>query len=61
LDDARSKEYDSNGISKADWKRQHAALVTIVQIAESSAKVMMLKFFQDPHPRVRWATIKAVG
>jgi importin-5 len=47
------------------WKRHHAAQVTIAQIAEGSAKVMIkkteqvvgmvLNSFQDPHPRVRWA------
>ncbi|KAL6637674.1 hypothetical protein ACP70R_025246 [Stipagrostis hirtigluma subsp. patula] len=54
-----------------EWKRRHAALVTIAQIAEGSAKVMIknldqvvgmvLNSFQDPHPRVRWAAINAVG
>jgi HEAT repeat protein len=57
--------------SSEDWKRRHAALVTIAQIAEGSAKVMIknleqvvgmvLNSFQDPHPRVRWAAINAVG
>jgi importin-5 len=57
--------------SSEEWKRRHAALVTIAQIAEGSAKVMIknleqvvgmvLNSFQDPHPRVRWAAINAVG
>ncbi|KAF8681903.1 hypothetical protein HU200_045352 [Digitaria exilis] len=57
--------------SSEDWKRRHAALVTIAQIAEGSAKVMIknleqvvgmvLNSFQDPHPRVRWAAINAIG
>ncbi|KAG8062221.1 hypothetical protein GUJ93_ZPchr0003g18203 [Zizania palustris] len=54
-----------------EWKRRHAALVTIAQIAEGCAKVMIknleqvvgmvLNSFQDSHPRVRWAAINAVG
>uniref|UniRef100_A0A804M2E4 TOG domain-containing protein n=2 Tax=Zea mays TaxID=4577 RepID=A0A804M2E4_MAIZE len=57
--------------SSEDWKRRHAALVTIAQIAEGSAKMMIknleqvvgmvLNSFQDPHPRVRWAAINAIG
>jgi len=57
--------------SSEDWKRRNAALVTIAQIAEGSAKVMIknleqvvgmvLNSFQDPHPRVRWAAINAIG
>jgi HEAT repeat protein len=57
--------------SSEDWKRRNAALMTIAQIAEGSAKVMIknleqvvgmvLNSFQDPHPRVRWAAINAIG
>ncbi|GJN23631.1 hypothetical protein PR202_gb11295 [Eleusine coracana subsp. coracana] len=57
--------------SSEEWKRRHAALMTIAQIAEGSAKVMIknleqvvgmvLNSFQDPHPRVRWAAINAIG
>ncbi|XP_006650446.2 importin-5-like [Oryza brachyantha] len=57
--------------SAEEWKRRHAALVTIAQIAEGCAKVMIknleqvvgmvLNSFQDPHPRVRWAAINAIG
>uniref|UniRef100_A0ACD5WAS2 Uncharacterized protein n=1 Tax=Avena sativa TaxID=4498 RepID=A0ACD5WAS2_AVESA len=58
-------------IGAEEWKRRHAALVTIAQIAEGCAKVMtknldqvvgmVLNSFKDPHPRVRWAAINAVG
>ncbi|XP_044979842.1 importin-5-like [Hordeum vulgare subsp. vulgare] len=58
-------------IGAEEWKRRHAALMTISQIAEGCAKVMtknldqvvgmVLNSFQDPHPRVRWAAINAVG
>jgi hypothetical protein len=54
-----------------EWKRRHAALVTIAQIAEGCARVMIknleqvvgmvLNSFRDPHPRVRWAAINAIG
>jgi hypothetical protein len=53
-----------------DWKRRHAALVTIAQIVEGSAKVMIknleqmvgmvLNSFQDPHPRMRLVAINAI-
>ncbi|PWZ56778.1 Importin-5 [Zea mays] len=52
--------------SSEDWKRRHAALVTIAQIAEGSAKMMIknleqvvgmvLNSFQDPHPRAHAAS-----
>ncbi|VAI01413.1 unnamed protein product [Triticum turgidum subsp. durum] len=58
-------------IGAEEWKRRHAALMTISQIAEGCAKVMtknldqvvgmVLNSFNDPHPRVRWAAINAVG
>ncbi|EFJ15568.1 hypothetical protein SELMODRAFT_155690 [Selaginella moellendorffii] len=58
-------------ISDPDWKKRHAALITLAQIAEGCAKVMIknlepvvsmiLNSFQDPHPRVRWAAINAIG
>jgi hypothetical protein len=58
-------------IGAEEWKRRHAALVTIAQIAEGCAKVMtknldqvvgmVLNSFNDPHPRVRWAAINAIG
>ncbi|CAI7740685.1 unnamed protein product [Closterium sp. NIES-54] len=55
----------------ADWKKRHAALVCLAQIAEGCTKVMskslesvvtmVLAAFNDPNPRVRWAAINAVG
>ncbi|KAK4790478.1 hypothetical protein SAY86_017782 [Trapa natans] len=54
-----------------EWQKHHAALISIAQIAEGCTKVMIknldrvvsmvLSSFQDPHPRVRWAAINAVG
>ncbi|KAJ7541709.1 hypothetical protein O6H91_10G072300 [Diphasiastrum complanatum] len=58
-------------VTDQDWKKRHAALITLAQIAEGCAKVMIknlepvvsmiLNSFQDPHPRVRWAAINAIG
>lgn len=58
-------------LADPDWRKHHAALITLAQIAEGCAKVMLknleqvvsmvLKSFQDPHPRVRWAAINAIG
>ncbi|KAF8395944.1 hypothetical protein HHK36_019900 [Tetracentron sinense] len=54
-----------------EWQKHHAALITLAQIAEGCSKVMIknleqvvsmvLNSFQDPHPRVRWAAINAIG
>eukprot|EP00850_Spirogloea_muscicola_P020012 SM000205S06219 [mRNA] locus=s205:248959:255137:+ [translate_table: standard] len=56
---------------QSDWRKRHAALVTLAQVAEGCAKVMVknldpvvsmiLESFRDPHPRVRWAAINAIG
>ncbi|GMH00102.1 hypothetical protein Nepgr_001941 [Nepenthes gracilis] len=53
------------------WQKHHAALIALAQIAEGCSKVMLknleqvvnmvLNSFHDPHPRVRWAAINAVG
>lgn len=58
-------------LADPDWRKHHAALITLAQIAEGCAKVMIknleqvvnmvLNSFQDPHPRVRWAAINAIG
>ncbi|ONM59011.1 Importin-5 [Zea mays] len=58
-------------LSSAEWQKHHAALITLAQIAEGCAKVMLknleqvvsmiLNGFQHPHPRVRWAAINAIG
>lgn len=58
-------------LSASDWQKRHAALITLAQIAEGCAKVMItnleqvvsmvLNSFRDPHPRVRWAAINAIG
>lgn len=56
-----------------DWKYRHAALTCISQIAEGCEKQMkqqkhlelivdqVAARFGDPHPRVRWAAINAMG
>ncbi|EEF36904.1 importin-5 [Ricinus communis] len=58
-------------LAAPEWEKHHAALIAIAQIAEGSSKVMIknleqvvsmvLNSFQDPHPRVRWAAINAIG
>lgn len=58
-------------LGDADWRKRHAGLVTLSQIAEGCAKQMQqqveevsrpcLAAFGDAHPRVRWAAINCVG
>ncbi|XP_059429608.1 uncharacterized protein LOC132163363 [Corylus avellana] len=58
-------------LAAPEWQKHHAALIALAQIAEGCAKVMLknldqvvamvLNSFQDPHPRVRWAAINAIG
>ncbi|RWW36384.1 hypothetical protein BHE74_00058597 [Ensete ventricosum] len=61
-------------LAAPEWQKHHAALITLAQIAEGCSKVnvvmlknleqvltMVLSSFQDPHPRVRWAAINAIG
>ncbi|XP_073141083.1 uncharacterized protein [Henckelia pumila] len=58
-------------LSAPEWQKQHAALIALAQIAEGCSKVMIknleqvvnmvLNSFQNPHPRVRWAAINAIG
>ncbi|KAJ9131896.1 hypothetical protein P3X46_034799 [Hevea brasiliensis] len=58
-------------LAAPEWEKHHAALIALAQIAEGSSKVMIrnleqivsmvLNSFQDPHPRVRWAAINAIG
>ncbi|KAL9233007.1 hypothetical protein vseg_008053 [Gypsophila vaccaria] len=58
-------------LAAPEWQKHHAALICLAQIAEGCSKVMIknleqvvpmvLKSFQDPHPRVRWAAINAIG
>ena len=55
----------------ADWRKRHAALVCLAQIAEGCSKVLgaqlpslvdfCLAGVRDPHPRVRWAACQALG
>ncbi|KAI7729184.1 hypothetical protein M8C21_025858, partial [Ambrosia artemisiifolia] len=58
-------------LAAPEWQKHNAALVALAQIAEGCSKVMIknleqvvtmvLNSFQDPHPRVRWAAINAIG
>ncbi|KAK9289466.1 hypothetical protein L1049_007621 [Liquidambar formosana] len=58
-------------LAAPEWQNHHAALIALAQIAEGCSKVMIknleqvvsmvLNSFQDPHPRVRWAAINAIG
>ncbi|CAA2970342.1 importin-5-like [Olea europaea subsp. europaea] len=58
-------------LAAPDWQKHHAALISLAQIAEGCSKVMIknleqivsmvLNSFQNPHPRVRWAAINAIG
>ncbi|KAD4384200.1 hypothetical protein E3N88_24368 [Mikania micrantha] len=58
-------------LAAPEWQKRHAALISLAQIAEGCSKVMIknleqvvsmvLNSFQDPHPRVRWAAINAIG
>ncbi|ESR58841.1 TOG domain-containing protein [Citrus sinensis] len=58
-------------LAAPEWQKHHAALIALAQIAEGCAKVMVknleqvlsmvLNSFRDPHPRVRWAAINAIG
>jgi len=58
-------------LAAGDWKARHAGLCALSQLAEGCAQVlrpdsanvagMIVGLFRDPHPRVRWAAINAVG
>ncbi|KAH7435426.1 hypothetical protein KP509_06G064500 [Ceratopteris richardii] len=60
-------------VADQDWRKRHAALIALAQIAEGCAKIMtnisnlqpvvnmVLNAFQDPQPKVRWAAINAIG
>ncbi|CAO2829312.1 unnamed protein product [Amaranthus hypochondriacus] len=58
-------------LTAPEWQKHHAALLAVAQIAYGCSKEMIkclaqvvnivLKSFQDPHPRVRWAAITAIG
>ena len=54
-----------------DWRKRHAVLITLAQIAEGCQKVLLTQIssavdcccmgVQDAHPRVRWASCQAIG
>lgn len=58
-------------LADPDWRKRHAGLITLAQIAEGCAKemrkdlehviTMILNLFHDSHARVRWAAIHAIG
>ncbi|KAM7251233.1 hypothetical protein ACFE04_023116 [Oxalis oulophora] len=58
-------------LAAPEWQKRHAAMISLAQIAEGCSKVMIknlgqvvamvLNSFQDPHARVRWAAINAIG
>ncbi|KAJ8770124.1 hypothetical protein K2173_011219 [Erythroxylum novogranatense] len=58
-------------LAAPEWQKHHAALIALAQIAEGCSKVMItnleqvvsmvLNSLSDPHPRVRWAAINAIG
>ncbi|KAK3251341.1 Importin-5 [Cymbomonas tetramitiformis] len=60
-------------LASDDWKMRHAGLIALSQIAEGCAKLieeqkmlgpisdMCLAKVTDPHPRVRWAAVHAIG
>ncbi|KAL1823075.1 hypothetical protein ACET3Z_009853 [Daucus carota] len=58
-------------LAAPEWQKHHAALIALAQIAEGCSKIMtknlepvvsmVLNSFHDPHPRVRWAAVNAIG
>ncbi|KAJ4456603.1 putative Ran-binding protein 6 [Paratrimastix pyriformis] len=59
-------------LQSPDWKYRHTALMAIALIGEGCKKMikeeqqahlvaMIQPAFQDPHPRVRWASVNAIG
>lgn len=58
-------------MQEGDWKKRHAALICLAQIAEGCVKVMIKELdslvamgllgLRDPHPKVRWAACQALG
>ncbi|KAL6755245.1 armadillo-type protein [Haematococcus lacustris] len=58
-------------LQDADWRKRHAALICLAQIAEGCKKVMLtqvvalvdmcVKGLADPMPKVRWAACQALG
>ena len=60
------------GQDASDWRKRHAALVAMAQIAEGCVKGMKKDVAgavapclgaatSDPHPRVRWAAVNGIG
>ena len=59
-------------LQDGDWRKRHAALVALAQIAEGCVKGMnkdvagavtpcLGAATSDPHPRVRWAAVNGIG
>lgn len=61
----------SQMLSSEDWRHRHAALMAVSAVGEGCHKQMeallpemvdeILKYLQDPHPRVRYAACNALG
>lgn len=58
-------------LASDNWRERHAALMALSNVAEGCAEIMMtqidkildmvLPLIDDPHPRVQWATLNALG
>ncbi|WIA40679.1 hypothetical protein OEZ86_004377 [Tetradesmus obliquus] len=58
-------------LADGDWRKRHAALICLAQIAEGCEKLMAeqveglvgmcLSGLRDTHPKVRWASCQALG
>lgn len=58
-------------LGSSEWRERHAALMALSNVAEGCAAVMIpeidsildmiLPRINDPHPRVQWATLNALG
>mmetsp|Transcript_21433 Transcript_21433/g.29989 ORF Transcript_21433/g.29989 Transcript_21433/m.29989 type:complete len:1094 (-) Transcript_21433:418-3699(-) len=58
-------------MSSPEWTHRHTALMAMCIIGEGCEKILrpnlpdliknILPFFQDPHPRVRWAACNTIG
>lgn len=64
-------QYIPQMLQSGEWQQRRAALMTISSIGEGCEKVMkpelgniiqmILPYFKDPHPRVRYAACNAIG
>lgn len=64
-------QYLPQMLGSNEWRERHAALMALSNVAEGCASVMIpeinsildmiLPRIDDPHPRVQWATLNALG